>query len=85
MFGFQRVVFNTVCVRMLRGQFAGDVCLHHLQVTGSVVTQNPDDGSRIDDARAQTSAGDPTSASIGIYQYGDDNTFTAVEFIEGNV
>jgi ABC-type branched-subunit amino acid transport system substrate-binding protein len=31
------------------------------------------------------SAGDPTSASIGIYQYGDDNTFTAVEFIEGNV
>ena len=29
--------------------------------------------------------GDPTSASIGIYEYGDDNTFTPVDFIEGNV
>lgn len=29
--------------------------------------------------------GDPTSASIGIYEYGDDNTFSPVEFIEGNI
>ena len=29
--------------------------------------------------------GDPTSASIGIYEYGDDNTFSPVDFIEGNV
>jgi ABC-type branched-subunit amino acid transport system substrate-binding protein len=29
--------------------------------------------------------GDPTSASIGIYEYGDDNTYTPVDFIEGNV
>ena len=29
--------------------------------------------------------GDPTSASIGIYEYGDDNTSTPVDFIEGNV
>ncbi|MGA7687835.1 MAG: ABC transporter substrate-binding protein [Jiangellales bacterium] len=29
--------------------------------------------------------GDPTSASIGIYEYGDDNTFTPVDFIEGNL
>ena len=29
--------------------------------------------------------GDPTSASIGIYEYGDDNTWTPVDFIEGNV
>jgi branched-chain amino acid transport system substrate-binding protein len=29
--------------------------------------------------------GDPTAASIGIYEYGDDNTSTPVDFIEGNV
>ncbi len=29
--------------------------------------------------------GDPTSASIGIYEYGDDNTFAPVDFVEGNI
>ncbi len=29
--------------------------------------------------------GDPTSASIGIYEYGDDNTFSPVDFVEGNI
>ena len=29
--------------------------------------------------------GDPTSASIGIYEYIDDNSFEAVEFVEGNI
>ena len=29
--------------------------------------------------------GDPTSASIGIYEYGDDNSSTPVDFVEGNV
>jgi branched-chain amino acid transport system substrate-binding protein len=29
--------------------------------------------------------GDPTSAFIGIYEYGDDNTSTPVDFIQGNV
>jgi branched-chain amino acid transport system substrate-binding protein len=29
--------------------------------------------------------GDPTSASIGIYEYNDDNTFSPLEFVEGNI
>ncbi len=29
--------------------------------------------------------GDPTSASIGIYEYIEDNSFNAVEFVEGNI
>jgi ABC-type branched-subunit amino acid transport system substrate-binding protein len=29
--------------------------------------------------------GDPTSASIGIYEYIDDNSFEPVDFIEGNI
>jgi ABC-type branched-subunit amino acid transport system substrate-binding protein len=31
------------------------------------------------------STGSPTAASIGIYEYGDDNTYKPVEFIEGEV
>lgn len=29
--------------------------------------------------------GDPTSASIGIYEYIDDNSFEPVDFVEGNI
>ncbi len=31
------------------------------------------------------STGSPTAASIGIYQYGADNTYKAVDFIAGEV
>jgi ABC-type branched-subunit amino acid transport system substrate-binding protein len=30
-------------------------------------------------------AGDPTQATIGIYQYGPDNTYTNVDFFEGQI
>ena len=30
-------------------------------------------------------AGDPTQATIGIYQYGPDNTYTNLEFREGSL
>ncbi len=30
-------------------------------------------------------AGDPTQATIGIYQYGPDNTFTNVDFVSGEI
>jgi branched-chain amino acid transport system substrate-binding protein len=30
-------------------------------------------------------AGDPTQATIGIYQYGEDNTFTNLEYVSGEI
>jgi branched-chain amino acid transport system substrate-binding protein len=30
-------------------------------------------------------AGDPTQATIGIYQYGPDNTYTNVDYFEGQI
>ena len=29
--------------------------------------------------------GSPTAASIGIYEYGEDNTYAPVEYIAGNI